>query len=250
MRLSDKAVLITGGATGIGRATSELFAREGAAVAVNFNRSREAAEGIAAAIRDAGGRAISVGADVSEAGDVNRMVETVGREFGRLDYLVNNAGWTSRVPHEKLGELSEEIWDRTLNTNLRGPFYCIRKAAPLLERQDGAAVVNVASMAAVGGRGSSIAYVASKAGLVGITRSLARALAPRIRVNAVAPGLIRTGFAGWTEEHCAAAEATTPTRRLATAQDIAEAILFLAGSQAMTGETIYLDGGLTTLGPS
>ncbi len=163
---------------------------------------------------------------------------------------MNNAGWTSRVPHEKLEELSDEIWDRTLNTNLRGPFYCIRAAAPLLERQEGAAVVNVASMAAVGGRGSSIAYVASKAGLVGITRSLARALAPRIRVNAVAPGLIRTGFAGWTEEHCAAAEAVTPTRRLATAPDIAAAILFVAGSHAMTGETIYLDGGLTTLGPS
>ncbi len=250
MKLTGKVVLITGGATGIGRATSELFAREGAAVAVNFNRSREAAEGIAAAIRDAGGRAISVGADVSEADEVNRMIGTVEREFGRLDYLVNNAGWTSRVPHEKLEELSEEIWDRTLNTNLRGPFYCIRAAAPLLRLQEGAAVVNVASMAAVGGRGSSIAYVASKAGLVGITRSLARALAPGIRVNAVAPGLIRTGFAGWTEEHCAAAEVVTPTRRLATAQDIAEAILFLAGSRAMTGETIYLDGGLTTLGPS
>jgi 3-oxoacyl-[acyl-carrier protein] reductase len=250
MKLSGKVVLITGGATGIGRAASELFAREGAAVAVNFNRSRDAAEGLVAAIREAGGRAIAVGADVSEAGAVDRMMGTVEREFGRLDYLVNNAGWTARVPHEKLEEMSEEIWDRTLDTNLRGPFYCIRRAAPLLRLQEGAAVVNVASMAAVSGRGSSVAYVASKAGLVGITRSLARALGPGIRVNAVAPGLIRTGFARWTEEHCAAAEAVTPARRLATAEDIAEAILFLAGSRAMTGETIYLDGGLTTLGPS
>ncbi len=248
MRHTAKVALITGGATGMGRAIAEAFVRGGAAAAVNYRRSREAAEGLVAAIRGAGGRAVAIEADVADDGAVRAMFEAVEREFGRLDYLVNNAGWSTRVPHDRLEELTDDIWERTLGANLRGPFYCVRAAAPLLKKQAGAAVVNVASMAAVSGRGSSLAYAAAKAGVVTMTRSLARALAPGIRVNAVAPGLVRTGFAGWGEEHCAAAETITPVKRLATVEDVADAVLFAAASEAMTGETIYLDGGLTTLG--
>jgi 3-oxoacyl-[acyl-carrier protein] reductase len=249
MRFAGKAVLITGGGTGMGRAAAVAFAREGARVAVNYRSSREAAEAVAAEIRSRGGEAEAYGADVADDAAVRAMTAAVGERFGGLDYLVNNAGWTTRVAHADMEALTEEIWERTLGTNLKGPFYCVRAAAKLMRGREGAAVVNVASMAAVTGQGSSMAYAASKAGVVTMTKSLARALAPEIRVNALCPGLVRTGFAGWTEVHCAAAEKITPTRRLATVEDVAEAVLFLAGAAGMTGETVQMDGGLTVLGP-
>lgn len=250
-KLDGKVALVTGGATGIGRAAALALAEAGAAVVVNHRASRDAAESLAAVIAARGGRAFPMIADVSDDAQVKAMMERVEAECGGLDILVNNAGWSTRVPHEKTEELTDAIWDHTLATNLKGPFYCIRAAAPLLRKRPGAAVVNVASMAAVTGRGSSLAYAAAKSGLVTMTRSLARALAPEIRVNAVLPGLIRTGFAGWGEEQCEAVEKTTPLRRLATVEDIGAAILFLAAEGlAMTGETIQMDGGLTVLGQS
>lgn len=250
-KLDGKVALVTGGATGIGRAAALALAEAGAAVVVNYRASRDAAENLAAVIEARGGRAFPMIADVSEDAQVRAMMERVEAECGGLDILVNNAGWSTRVPHEQTEELTEAIWDRTLATDLKGPFYCIRAATPLLRKRPGAAVVNVASMAAVTGRGSSLAYAAAKAGLVTITRSLARALAPEVRVNAVLPGLIRTGFAGWGEEQCDAVEKTTPLRRLTTVEDIGAAVLFLAAEGlAMTGETMQMDGGLTVLGQS
>ncbi len=250
-KMTGKVVLVTGAASGIGRAASLALAGAGATVVVNYRASREAAESLAAGIAASGGRALSIAADVSDDTQVKAMIDRIGKECGGLDVLVNNAGWSTRVPHERMDALTEAIWDRTLSTNLKGPFYCIRAAAPLLRNRPGASVVNVASMAAVTGRGSSLAYAAAKAGLVTMTRSLARALAPEIRVNAVLPGLIRTGFAGWGEEQFAAVEKTTPLQRLATVEDIGAAILFLADEGlAMTGEIIQMDGGLTVLGPS
>jgi len=250
-KLDGKVALVTGGATGIGRAAALALAEAGAAVVVNYRVSRDAAESLAAVIAALGGRAFPMIADVSGDAQVRAMMERVEAECGGLDILVNNAGWSTRVPHEKTEDLTDAIWDRTLSTNLKGPFYCIRAAAPLLRKRPGASVVNVASMAAITGRGSSLAYAAAKAGLVTMTRSLARALAPEIRVNAVLPGLIRTGFAGWGEDQCEAVEKATPLRRLATVEDIGAAILFLASEGlAMTGETMRMDGGLTVLGQS
>ena len=136
-------------------------------------------------------------ADVTREAEVREMVEHVARELGGLDGLVNNAGWTQRVPHRQLDDLTDEIWERVLATNLRGPFYCVRAAVPHMERRGGGAIVNITSVASATGTGSSMAYAASKAGLDTLTKSLARALAPaRIRVNAVAPGLLGTGFGG------------------------------------------------------
>src|SRR5690349_4907001 len=123
MKLQDRVARITGAGTGIGRAIAEQLAREGARVAVNYSRSREAAEEVVAGIRSAGGTAIAVAADVASASDVAALVDRTGQEFGRLDFLVNNAGWSTRIPHDKLEDLTDEIWDRTLNTNLRGAFY-------------------------------------------------------------------------------------------------------------------------------
>jgi 3-oxoacyl-[acyl-carrier protein] reductase len=202
-----------------------LFAGEGAKVAVNYSRSREAAEEVVAAIRSAGGTAMAIGADVSKDAEAHALVERVGGEFGRLDVLVNNAGWSTRIPHDQLENLTDEIWDRTLDTNLRGAF------------------------AGLGGMGSSIAYAASKGAMITMNMSLARALAPHIRVNAIAPGFVRTRFANWPASAFDQGEATTPLKRLATVEEIAALALHLAAdAKSTTGETIVVDGGLTSLG--
>jgi 3-oxoacyl-[acyl-carrier protein] reductase len=253
MTLQGKTVLVTGAATGIGRAIAERFAREGAHVAVNFRSSREAADQLVAQIRAAGGAAIPVAADVSVEPEVSAMFEQVARGLGRLDVLVNNAGWSTRVPHRKLDELTDDIWDKTFDVNLRGLFYCVRAATPLLRKQPGAAIVNVASVAGSTGVGSSMAYAAAKAGVITMTKSLARALAPEIRVNAISPGLIRTHFAGRpnSSSDFTAEEMATPLKRLATVDECAEVALFLACSAtAVTGQTILVDGGLYVLGPN
>src|SRR5712671_6310249 len=145
MKLQDRVALVTGAGTGIGRAIAETFAREGAKVAVNYSRSRDAAEEVVAAIRESGGTAISIAADVARQADVDAMLGQVRDEFGGLDILVNNAGWSTRIPHDQLDDLTDEIWDRTFNTNLRGAFYAVRSAVPSLRKQAGAAIVNVAS---------------------------------------------------------------------------------------------------------
>lgn len=248
MNSGDRVALITGASKGIGRACALAFARQGVSVAVNYNHSAEAAGEVAESIRREGGRAEAIRADASDENQIHTLIAEVGARFGRLDYLINNAGWSTRVVHEDLEGLTEEIWDRTLRTNLFGPFACVRAAAPLLRRSPDAAIVNIASMAAMHGRGSSMVYAASKGGLVTMTMSLARALGPAVRVNAVAPGLIRTGFAGWGEDQCQMVEKITPLRRLATVEDIAAAAWFLATARGITGETIWVDGGFTRLG--
>jgi 3-oxoacyl-[acyl-carrier protein] reductase len=253
MRLKGKIVLVTGGATGIGRATVLALAREGAAVAINYARSEAEARDTARLAEQAGTRALAVRADVTREVEVREMVEHVARELGGLDGLVNNAGWTQRVPHRQLEELTDEIWERVLATNLRGPFYCVRAAVPHMERRGGGAIVNITSVASATGTGSSMAYAASKAGLDTLTRSLARALAPaRIRVNAVAPGLLGTGFGGGiiTPDVLELTGRATPIGRPVRPEEVADAVLFLLANPAMTGCTTIVDGGLTALGPA
>jgi len=249
MKLRERVALVTGGGTGIGRAIAELFAAEGAKVAVNYSRSREAAEEVVAGIRSAGGTAIAIGSDVGKQAEASAMVERVAGEFGGLDLLVNNAGWSTRIPHDQLDSLTDEIWDRTFNTNLRGAFYCVRAAVPSLRKREGASVLNIASVAGMTGMGSSIAYAASKGAMITMTKSLARALAPAIRVNAIAPGFVRTRFANWPASAFDQGEAMTPLKRLATVEEIAALALHLtADAKSVTGETIVVDGGLTELG--
>ena len=251
MRLKGKIALVTGGSSGIGRATVLAVAREGAAVAINYSTSEAEARETARLAEQTGVRALPVQADVTRDGEVRAMVDRVARELGGLDCLVNNAGWTRRVPHRQLDVLTDEIWERVLATNLRGPFYCVRAAVPHMERRGGGAVVNVTSVAGVTGTGSSMAYAASKAGLDTLTKSLARALAPsRIRVNAVAPGLLGTGFGGGliTPELLDQTGRVTPIGRPVTPEEVADAVVFLLANEAMTGYTTIVDGGLTGLG--
>jgi 3-oxoacyl-[acyl-carrier protein] reductase len=249
MKLKERVALITGAGTGMGRATAEMFAREGAKVVVNYCHSRDAAEKVARGIEAAGGTAMAIAADVANEAAVKSMMERAADAYGGLDILVNNAGWSTRIPHEKLDDLTDEIWDNTLDTNLRGAFYCVRAAVPLLRQRTGASIVNIASVAGFTGMGSSMVYAASKAAMLCMTKSLARALAPQIRVNAVAPGFVRTRFASWPASAFDAGEAVTPLKRLATVDDVASAALFLAtDGSSLTGETIVVDGGLMQLG--
>jgi 3-oxoacyl-[acyl-carrier protein] reductase len=249
MKMNGKVVVVTGGGTGIGRGISEAFAREGAKVIVNYSVSKDDAEATAQAIGESGGEAVAVQANVTVEAEAKKLLEDAVARWGRLDVLVNNAGWSKRIPHHQLEDLSEEIWDRTLNTNMRGAFYCMRAAAPVLKKNPGSSIVNIVSIAPYAGGGSSIVYAASKAGLISMTKSFARILAPEVRVNAVAPGFVRTRFAGWPKETFDEAEKASILKRLAAPEDIGAAAVFLAADAlGTTGETINVDAGQTALG--
>jgi 3-oxoacyl-[acyl-carrier protein] reductase len=243
MKLTGKVAIVTGGGTGMGRAICELFAREGAKVVVNYNESREASEEVANSI---GGLAYR--ASVADDQQVRTMMQATEEKWGRLDILVNNAGWSKRTPHHLLDELTDEIWERTLNVNLRGTFYCMRAAAPLLRKQAGACIINISSVAPYTGDGSTIVYAASKAGVISMTKSFARVMAPDVRVNCIAPGLVHTRFAGWPPETFTTGAEQSPLKRITTAEEIGKAALFLAAdATSMTGETIRVDAGVIAL---
>ena len=251
MRLKGQVALVTGGGTGIGRGISLAFAREGASVAVNYQKSREKAEDTVRRIREGGGRAIAVQADVRREADCKQLVDAVVREWGQLDVLVNNAGWTQFVPHQDLDALTDEIWRTVLDTNLLGAWYCIKHAAPVMRGHGRGVIINVTSVAAFSGKGSSVAYAASKAALGSLTRSLARVLGPTIRINSLAPGLVETDWwAGASPAVFEAARREVSTPDLPTAEDCGEAALFLAAeARATTGTTIFVDGGIIPLQP-
>ncbi len=245
--LSGKRVLVTGASSGIGLATVALFARNGATVALNHLPDDARGPAEAERLSAEGFSVLAVPGDVSKPGEAEAMVEEAIARLGGLDGLVNNAGTSGTsapIAFEDLDAMTEDFWDTILSTNLVGPYRCARAAAGALRATRGA-IVNTASVAGLGRRGSSIAYSASKAGLINLTRSLARALAPEIRVNAVAPGLVETPWtSAWPAERKAATLERTMLARLAKPEDIAEAIFFLAaGAAYITGETITVDGG-------
>lgn len=241
-RLRGKVALVTGGGTGIGRATSLALAAEGAAVAVNYSRSRGDAEETASEITSRGGRAIAVACDISDERGVGAMIGRVTGDLGRLDVLVNNAGTTQFIDHRNLEALTGEVWDRILAVNVKGTFFCSRAAARAMT--DGGRIINIGSVAGIRGNGSSIAYAASKAAIHTMTLSLARALAPSITVNAIAPGLIETRWHGGHEAENAARAARFPVKRIGRPEDIAHmAVAFATGDNFLTGQVIVVDGG-------
>jgi 3-oxoacyl-[acyl-carrier protein] reductase len=240
-----KVALVTGAATGIGRACAVRFARQGLAVAVNYSRSESEARETLEEVRRQDVPAILCRCNVADDRGTRAMVARCRDELGGLDVLVNNAGTTRFIAHSNLDALTDEAWDEILNVNLKGTFYCCRAAMPLLKERRGA-IVNVTSVAGLQGFGSSIAYAASKGALNTMTKSLARAFAPEVRVNAVAPGPVSTRWLAGHADEVEQLLQTTPLRRAATPDDIADAVAFLAlGTTLVTGQVMVVDGGRT-----
>jgi len=234
--------LVTGGGTGIGRACCLLLASQGARVAVNYSRSAAEAADVVRTIHEAGGVAASYQADVSSDAQVRAMVDAVGRDLGAISLLVNNAGTTYHIPMANLEAVTDGIWDHIMDVNVRGMFYCARAVASGMPA-DGGAIVNIGSISGFTGAGSSLPYAVSKAAVHGLTKSLARALAPRIRVNAVAPGEVLTRWWAGREQAVADMTAQLLLQRTATPADIAQAVSVLLGQDSMTGQIVTVDGG-------
>ncbi len=252
MNLEGKAAIVTGGGTGVGHAASLLLADQGCDVLVNYSRSRDGAEATAAECEKRGVKSIAVRADVSQDDDCRAMVASADKAFGRVDVLLNNAGQTKFCAHDNLDGLDPADWQQIIGVNLVGPFLVTRAARDLLAAGDeGGEVVMTSSVAGLIGMGSSIAYCASKAGLNNLTVTLARALAPKIRVNAIAPGFIdgewlQQGFGDAYEKIKQGFVDKTPLKRVATPETVAAGILsILTGPDLMTGHVVPHEGGIT-----
>jgi len=249
MELKGSVAIVTGGGTGVGRAVSMDLARAGAkGIVINYSRSKVEAEETAEAVRAVGAEPLVVAANVANEDEVKRMVDQAVGRFGKIDVLVNNAGTTRFIPHPDLDSITDEVWETILSVNLKGPFYCCRAAAPYLKKSRGA-IVNVASIAGLRGGGSSIPYACSKAALTQLTRGLAIALAPDVRVNAVNPGLVKTRwfregmgleFAESFEKKVAE---STPLRGVTLPEHVSQAIMGFIRSDFVTGQYLVVDGG-------
>ncbi|MCH2570827.1 MAG: SDR family oxidoreductase [Planctomycetes bacterium] len=243
---SRKVAVITGAATGVGRATAIQFAKQGFHIAVNYSRSEKEAAETVNQIKMYGVETLMHACDISDNSAVQQMFQQIHQHFGQINVLVNNAGTTFFVDHQDLDEMTEEKWDRILAVNVKGTFFCIRSAIPFLKQSDNSAIVNVSSCAGISGGGSCIAYAASKAAVNALTKSFARSLAPKIRVNAVCPGPIDTRWVADHTEHVTKSLSITPMNRTSTADDIADTIMYLAiGTTMTTGQCLVVDGGRT-----
>lgn len=245
MNLRDKVALVTGGGTGIGRATCLALAERGAIVAVNYAHSEAAAEQTARAIREGGGRAIAICADVSQDREVREMAERVAERFGTIDLLVNNAGTTRHIPFDDLEAITDEAWDTLYGVNVKGMFYCARAVASYMKERRQGAIVNVGSIAGQTGLGSSLPYAVSKATVHGLTKSLARALAPYIRVNCVVPGAVATRWWTGREEQMNRLAPRLLLQRISAPEDVAQFICAALEQEAMTGQIVTVDSGQT-----
>jgi len=245
MDLNQKVALVTGGGTGIGRATSLALAKRGATVIVNYSRSQKEAEYTVQEIDRAGGKAVAIQADVANDREVREMANTIGQRFGTVDLLVNNASITHHIPLADLEAATEEVWDELYDVNVKGMFYCARAVAPFMQKQKQGAIVNVGSVAGLTGIGSSLPYAVSKTAVHGLTKSLAQALAPVIRVNAVAPGAVQTRWWAGREEKMKQLSGSILLERISTPEEIAAFICAVLEQDSLTGQIITVDSGQT-----
>jgi 3-oxoacyl-[acyl-carrier protein] reductase/pteridine reductase len=234
--MEGQVALVTGAAKRIGRSIALRLAAEGADVVVNYETSKAEAEGVVREIQASGRRAVAVQANVSQRREVQDLFARAEREFGRLDILVNNAGMFFEAKFE---ELTEEQWDRIMNTNLKSQFLCSQAAAPIMKRQRRGRIINLSSLGGLLPWPLYTHYCVSKAGTIMLTRCLARALGPEILVNSVAPGTIQFPGEAPDEDYIRRA----PLHRTGTGEDIAGAVAYLATAEFVTGQVIVVDGG-------
>nr|WP_154896066.1 SDR family NAD(P)-dependent oxidoreductase [Paenibacillus xylanexedens] len=242
---NNRVALITGGGTGIGRAVSLLLAQKGARVAVNYSRSRNAAEETVQQIVDEGGQAFAVQANVASDTDVRQMVATVTETYGPITALVNNAGMTRHIPLQDLESVTEDVWNELYDVNVKGMFYCARAVTEGMQQAGGGSIVNLGSIAGSTGSGSSLPYAVSKAAVHGLTLSLAHALSPLIRVNAIVPGAVATRWWAGNEERMNRLGGSLLLQRISSPEDIAHMICAALEQPSMTGQLITVDGGQT-----
>jgi NAD(P)-dependent dehydrogenase (short-subunit alcohol dehydrogenase family) len=239
MEIEGKVALVTGAARRLGRDIALALAGRGAELVIHYWKSEREAQEVLALARRAGGRPVAVQGDVSSAADSAHIVETAMRAFGRIEILVNNAAIFSRTPFDKL---TEEDWDRFLNVNLKGPFLLCRRVGEIMLRQGQGKIVNLADIAGLKPWAEFIPYSVSKAGLIALTKGLAKALAPRVQVNAVAPGAVLLPE-GTTPEERQRAVRRIPLERLGTPEDVVRAVVYLLENDFITGEVLAVDGG-------
>lgn len=249
MRLDGKVAIVTGAARGIGSCIAQEFAREGARVVVNYRSSENSAQKLVREIKEIGSEAIAIRADVSKNDDAEKLVRTAIEKFGRLDILVNNAGHSSKDGwFLDLDSVTDELWYSILDTDLKGTFLCSRAASRVMKKQVSGKIINISSIPALVGDQRGLVYTIAKAGVLGLTKSLARILAPKIQVNAMVFGSIKTGWLDWLDKK-GLAEITSaiPLKRLGKPEEVGRIAAFLASSDSdfITGQTIVIDGGET-----
>lgn len=249
MDIQGKAAVVTGASRGVGAATALALAQGGCSVLINYNNSKEAADKVCAEAESAGVPTITYRGDVADDSVCRGMMQAAASEFGRLDILINNAGFTRFIAHSDLEAVTDGVWSRIMDVNLKGPFQCARAAKPFLDASGNGEIVTVASAAAYSAAGSCIPYSCSKAAVVNMTISLARVFAPNVRVNAVAPGVIsgdwlKRGLGQNYEQRLATMESKAVLNKVCTPADVADAILsIITGSDLVTGQTLLCDGG-------
>lgn len=245
MNLQDKVVIITGGGTGIGKAAALKLADAGAKVVVNYSRSEKEAARVVNEIKQRGGTAFAFKADVAIEQEVHDMVLQTVTFFGTIDGLVNNASITAQIAMDDLDSVTDEMWDSLWNVNVKGMFYCVKAVVPYMKKQKSGVIVNLGSVAGMTGIGSSIPYAATKSAIHTMTKSLAIALAPDIRVNSISPGAVHTKWWSGNEEKMYQLAGNLPLKRISTPDDIAEAILFQLTQESVTGQIFTIDNGQT-----
>ena len=244
-QLTDKVAVVTGGSRGIGRGIALELAKRGAAVIVNYNASAEAANEVVAAIQSTGGKASAVKADVSNMADAEALIKAAIDQFGKIDILVNNAGTTR---DGMIMMMKEDDWDTVLDTNLKSAWTCSKVAVKAMMRKRYGRIVNITSVSGIAGQAGQTNYSASKAGMIGLTKSLAREIGSReVTVNAVAPGFVHTDLtANLPQELTDQLNKNIPLGRWGTVEDVAFAVAFLVSDEAsyITGQVLSVDGGM------